>query len=335
MGDFHVTTGADENDAGASVTEPGGSGLSLREALQLANAMGGAQTVTFDPGIVVELSTPLPDVTEAVTLWAAGAAVNATNMAGNANCFTIRAGPTLVSGLEFYGCPAKPILVDTGSDIQITGCYFHDNEQPVQTASSAGTVTIGPDNRLVGGASHGIALYSPNAEVVGNTFLESASNGVFVAGTSTGTRIVGNLIVRCGNGVGLASTADGAVVWHNTIVQSVNSAVVIGQASGADVRNNILTHSGDYGLVGPDGNFAAQDNNLFFQSGIADCTCDTLGPSSVTMDPAYTDAASDDFTLSASSPAIDAGVDTGIDRNGSRAGLFDGDAPDIGYVETN
>jgi fibronectin-binding autotransporter adhesin len=50
MPSFIVTTLADENDS-ATAANPGGSGLSLREALALANADSDADTITFAPGL--------------------------------------------------------------------------------------------------------------------------------------------------------------------------------------------------------------------------------------------------------------------------------------------
>jgi hypothetical protein len=47
MANYIVTTLADENDAGATSASPGGAGLSLREALALANSTAAADTITF------------------------------------------------------------------------------------------------------------------------------------------------------------------------------------------------------------------------------------------------------------------------------------------------
>ncbi|UTW54670.1 S-layer family protein [Kordiimonas sp. SCSIO 12610] len=52
MTTFTVTTLADENDAGATAAAPGGTGLSLREALALANANPDEDTIEFAPGLL-------------------------------------------------------------------------------------------------------------------------------------------------------------------------------------------------------------------------------------------------------------------------------------------
>ena len=52
MADFVVTTSADEADNGATVASPGGTGLSLREAIALANADPSTiDTITFDASL--------------------------------------------------------------------------------------------------------------------------------------------------------------------------------------------------------------------------------------------------------------------------------------------
>ena len=51
MAQFIVTTDIDENDGGATVANPGGQGLSLREVIALANAAPGADEIVFAPAL--------------------------------------------------------------------------------------------------------------------------------------------------------------------------------------------------------------------------------------------------------------------------------------------
>jgi hypothetical protein len=51
MATFTVTTLADEADPGATSGTPGGTGLSLREAVALANNGGGADVIDFLAGL--------------------------------------------------------------------------------------------------------------------------------------------------------------------------------------------------------------------------------------------------------------------------------------------
>ncbi|MEO1613933.1 MAG: hypothetical protein AAFU55_16485, partial [Pseudomonadota bacterium] len=62
MAQFIVTTLADENDSGASVANPGGTGLSLREAVALANNAAGADTILFDQGLAGTIRLTLDEI---------------------------------------------------------------------------------------------------------------------------------------------------------------------------------------------------------------------------------------------------------------------------------
>ncbi|MFN7131617.1 MAG: PKD domain-containing protein, partial [Myxococcales bacterium] len=48
-----VTTGADEDDVSATPAAPGGTGLSLREAINLVNLQAEATAITFLPGLQI------------------------------------------------------------------------------------------------------------------------------------------------------------------------------------------------------------------------------------------------------------------------------------------
>ena len=71
MATFTVTTLTDESDAGATVVAPGGTGLSLREALALANANPDEDTIEFAPGLLggtVTLGGTQLEITTSVTI---------------------------------------------------------------------------------------------------------------------------------------------------------------------------------------------------------------------------------------------------------------------------
>lgn len=155
-----------------------------------------------------------------------------------------------------------------------------------------------------------------------------------MSGTANDTLIRGNVLVRAGTAaIGMASGTTALKIQHNTIVYSAVSGINVGQASGLDVRNNIFAFNVQYGLAGADAKFSQQDYNLFFGNGAGHCNPCAVGANSVLLDPAFVDVAGDDYTLSAGSPAIDAGTDLGVDRNGAAVGSFNGAAPDIGALE--
>lgn len=331
VADLLVTTNADENDAGASAAAPGGTGLSLREALTIANAMVGIQSIGFANGIVVAQSSSLPNITEAVHLL--GGVVNATAV-GNKDCLTIQANATVIDGLELYGCGARAIYLAASIGSQITNCNLHDDTKPIEVGPAAVGSVIGPNNTVRNAGSHAVIVSSQDSKVVGNRVLGAGGNAIFLSGTAFNTFIVGNLLVRADSGIGMSSGTSNSFIRFNTIAQNGQDAVLVGAATGVDLRDNILVNNAQYGVSGADNRFTQLSYNLFFGNGLGSCAPCTPGPQSVLTDPLFVNAAADDFTLQAASPARNTGVDVGEDRNGAAAGNFNGAAPDLGFWES-
>jgi hypothetical protein len=331
-GGLIVTTNADENDAGATPTMPGGTGLSLREAITIANATAGAQTITFQNGVVVALTNTLPTITQSTTIL--GGSVNGTALANGRDCLVVGAGPSVIDGLAVTGCPGKPISVTGGNDVHISNCTVTQNAEPLEVGSVAGTGTIiGPGNVITGSAGHCVAVYNSGTLVLDNRIIGCGTNGIFVSGRSATTSVIGNLIVRAETGIGMAVGATGTVMWFNTVAQSVLHGINVGNSATNDMRNNILAFNGDAGTWGQDSRFSQQNYNLFFGNTNGTCSPCIPGPNSVFLDPRFVNAAADDYTLQAGSPAIDAGTPVAVDRNGAGSGNFNGTAPDLGYWE--
>jgi hypothetical protein len=333
VADLIVSTSSDESDAGATAAAPGGTGLSLREAITIANATGGAQIITFQNGIVVAQSSPPPVITDTVQIL--NGVVDCTGVGNGATCLELAASSSVIDGLELHSSGGRPIYVTGGANSRISNCSIHDNRHPLETAGTAGLGNvIGPNNVVRNSDGHGIAVYSDSTQVIDNTVLDAGSNAIFLNGTANDTLVRGNVLVRSGTaGIGMGSGTTGLKVQHNTIVYGASSGVVVGQATGVDVRNNIIAFNLQHGLVGADDKFTQQAYNLFFGNGGSDCSPCTVGESSVLLTPEFVNAAGDDYTLAVGSPAVDAGTDLGTDRNGAGAGNFNGAAPDIGAWE--
>ena len=58
-------------------------------------------------------------------------------------------------------------------------------------------------------------------------------------------------------------------------------------------------------------------------------------PNAVFLDPLFVDVGLADFRLRDDSPAVDTGVDLGIDLNGPAPGNWSGSGPDIGALEAD
>ncbi len=101
-----------------------------------------------------------------------------------------------------------------------------------------------------------------------------------------------------------------------------------------DVRDNLFTHNGGHGMSGSVSGFSPFDHNGFFANALGPISGAAPGATDVTADPRYVDRAGGDFRLLPGSPAVNAGVDVGLDVNGPGSGNFSGAGPDLGAFET-
>lgn len=327
-----VTTAADENNAGATPLAPGGTGLSLREALKFAEATAGTQTVVF--GQTTTLTSKLPVLSEAggTHLVAQGGVIDGTGLAPGTDCLELGGIGHRVVGGEIRYCPGAGLRI-SGADIQVIDTHLHHNGTGVVIAGS--TSVVGPGNTMASNVTAGASVEAAGAMVVGNSFSGQAASALVVKGAGSGSSVVGNLFYDNATGVTVEAGVSGLALWHNTLhAQTSNGVSVAPAAAGLDVRNNLVTQSGGWGLSAGQGSFAALDKNDFFANGAGACSgCSSLGAGALAVDPLYRDAAARDLVPRPWSPVLDRGAATGTDRNGVWPGLFGGTAPDLGAVE--
>jgi parallel beta-helix repeat protein len=166
--------------------------------------------------------------------------------------------------------------------------------------------------------------------------------GIHVSRGSNNTTIRNNLIYDTqGAGIGVQSdtignteiTTDGALVYNNTVynpavtVTSEAGIAFLSTTTNSVVRNNIVYQSNAYGLrvTGLSVNSIDTDYNLYYSTqgthladwGVTGVLYDTIAAlqaatgqemHSLSVDPLFTNASTHDFTLTASSPAIDVGT---------------------------
>ncbi len=264
---FSVSTLAD-NGAG-----------SLRDAITQANAAPGFDTITFSLSGTISLVTPLPAITDEVSITKpanAGAVRDivldgsGTTGAGNASIgLYIRAGNTIIKGLAINGFGEAGIRMDTdgiGTDNgnTISGNHIGTN--------NAGTTAIPNLNRgilIVGTTGHTIggSIASDRNVISGNSGRGidiNAGGNANIIGNYIGTRATGaNDLGNLSHGIQIVNSSGSTIgggtnATRNTISGNNGSGVTIIGDIGSPASNNIV--QGNYIGVNSTGNTALPNN---------------------------------------------------------------------------
>ena len=130
-------------------------------------------------------------------------------------------------------------------------------------------------------ASAGINLYtSQNCETYNNVIYDSR-NGIYCSG----------------------SPARNNLIYNNTIVNMEYDGMGLNSSTGTVLRNNIIANCGHLAIQIGGGITPTVSHTLFYNNGT-----DITGTNSVTGNPLFVNAASKNFRLSNSSPAINSGT---------------------------
>jgi predicted outer membrane repeat protein len=235
---FIVTTLVDENDTGATVGVPGGTGLSLREAIALANSEAGADTITFDAGLAGTIRLDGGDgvggaaggtlsITEAVTIDGDGrilitgdVANDDTKVTGDITDIFATAGTELVDNVRIFSATANLTL----EGLTLTGGVAGSGQSGGAVNSDA-TVTL--TNSTVTGNSaglHGGGISADTATLTNSTV--SGNSAAFGGGglwnittTLTNSTVSGNSAGEHGGGI-------------NTDIATLTNSTVSGNSAG-------------------------------------------------------------------------------------------------------
>lgn len=332
--DLVVTTAVDEADVGATPALPGGAGFSLREAIDYANLVGGAKVIRFAGPMTIRATGALPALTGAgASIVGRPGVVLDFGGVGAATCVSLRGSSQRLVGVEVADCAGTSLVV-SGTNAQVAECGVRTGRGTGVGAQLRGSSGLfGPRND-VSGFLFGIKVMMPNNVVDGNRI---HANVVGVDAMGPGGVVVQRnfAYANTGAGIDIANNEPGAVVRFNTLNGNGSHGVRVGiGATATDLRSNLFTNNGGYGVSGGAAEFAARDPNGLFANALGAFSSGAPSGASVLADPLYVAPASRDYRLTPFSPAVNRGVDLGLDVNGPRPTNFDGSAPDLGASES-
>lgn len=309
-----VTTAIDEGDIGESATPPHQStGLSLREAITLANVNGGSDCVLFSGPMAITLLSSLPEVIG-------------------------------LGGLHIDG--AQQVIIEDTTDIvfealklnseanTVVGLHFRGFSGPggvaLDVRSSGNVVGPGVEIESCGTA---IRVQAADTRITGNRLHSNEVHGIQLFDLTSNTEVTFNLLYLNLEAGIQAKASIGLLLRHNTFYGNAVGLATKMLASELTVENNLFVANSVAGIDGSEATLLSVDFSGFFDNAV-DCQGCAIGSNSMTADPLLADPLLGDFSLRPGSPAIDIGTDTGLDTNGSAAGLFNGGGPDLGAIES-
>lgn len=187
---------------------------------------------------------------------------------------------------------------------------------------------IGTRNEYAG-VDRGYVMDDTYVDVIDNITFSNARQGITCKGSDYGTshcNIVGNTSYwNHIGGIGFAENSEGTAL-HNTVACNNSSGIVTKKGGDVSIYNNISYYNVNSGIldIGTD-----HDYNLLSGNNGKDATCGTdkqaqscttpqygkneggtdPGENDLFVDPLFTDVLDNDYTLTSSSPALDAATD--------------------------
>lgn len=314
---------------GTDATHP-----TLADAINDANLDTNHDLITFQPAWTESLTADLPWIEGNVTILGDGTLVDGSGISIDA-CLKIRGGNVIVTALSVVNCKTSAVQVSYTGDVVIYNNYFENNYYAYTCFNNTASTNLlfGPDNVVVNTVYDGLFSTCDGLEIVENQFFNTTNRAIVVEGSDG--RIVRNLAVGTSNvhpNVDIINTSTNWTVWHNTLVGvSSNALNVSGTSTGHNISNNIFAFATYWGLS-TGGASVTAENNLFYNNGSSppcDNACSSqsnpIMHTDALDDTVFADVATDDYHLISASPAVNAGVDLGLNGyvNAADVGCFE------------
>ncbi len=248
------------------------------------------------------------------------------------------APPATVSATGCLGCfTSIQAAVDSGSQtIYLEGGVYQEPFYLVSGVSlfgsGAAVTVIEPPVSPRAGELPLVTMEGIRGVTLANVTLHGAGmhDGIYVEDGAANIRITRNIVRETVEAIQIDGAETTVEIVNNTLVNNENGVVANGNAP-IDVRNTLFVHHTGTALGYQSGATALHRYNGFFGNS-ADLTIDNTpinepGVGEVFADPLFTNILSDDYTLLAFSPMIDAGNPSDPSPPGA------GGRTDIGYSE--
>ncbi|MCA9142400.1 MAG: DUF4347 domain-containing protein, partial [Planctomycetales bacterium] len=271
-----VDTTADELDGDTSsianlIITPGGTGISLREAILAANNTGGADNIHFNIGgggtQTLTLGSALFGVTDQVIIDGttqggfSGTPIIEIDATGELSGLTLSGGAdgSVVRGLVINRAASYGITINGGGNYTIAGNYigtdvvgtsnlgngFYGINMVTSTGSNTiGGTTAADRNVISGNGTDGIFIGSGSGNTIFGNYLGVGSDGTTAVGNGNGIRIATSNNTVGGSGLGEA----------NLIAHNADDGVYIQSGTGNRISGNSIHSNSGLGIdLGSDG----------------------------------------------------------------------------------
>ena len=255
---FIVNTSADTNDGFCDISGQGigNKDCTLREAINAANALTGANTITFSVSGTITLTSTLPIIIDPAGLTMDGTGQALTISGNNAvRVMQVGAGASLtLNNLTIANANAPAGsgggISNFSSTLAITNCTFSGNSATGGSGgginNNSGTLTIANStfsgNSTVGGFGGGVSNSGGTLTITNSTFAGNSANGGAGGGIFTGG---GTLITNSTFSGNSATGGSGAGVYNNGIGGLTLRNTIIANSVGAGNCGGVITNGGN------------------------------------------------------------------------------------------